>query len=81
MIQPNVSYKQRQNVNGLWKQGLSNVRCGNSDHSRVELICDIQVEGIAGIDTRQDAKQAITIIDDVNAELATHANLLTGELG
>ena len=25
--------------------------------------------------------QAITIIDDVNAELATHINLRTGELG
>ena len=38
---------------------------------------------IAWIDTlpRQDATQAITIIDDVNAELVKHTNLLTGELG
>ena len=71
-----VSYKQK----CQWiMEGLANAHCGNNDTTRVELIRGI--EEIAGIDTRQDATKAITIIDDVNAELATHINLRTGERG
>ena len=47
--------------------GLQNAYCGNNDNTRVELTRGI--DEIAGIDTRHDATHAITIIDDVNAEL------------
>ena len=70
------SYKQK----CQWIMGaLQNAFCGNNDHTRVELTRGI--DEIAGIDTRHDATHAITIIDDVNAELERHINLRTGELG